>query len=255
MNHRLTAALLLGGGATAMIGSLLMSTPTSARPGTTLAAAHKLPALRYTRPAEIAVQHNPFAPLIDATPRGRAADHLAAGQEPIRTPYTVGAPTSAGNAAAGPSMVLCATWLDQAAFRVENDAPEIAGVGDVVGGYRVAKIDSDGVDFASGERLDIQDCMGANDGTVGGDPGAAAAAAPLTNVAPAFVPEPSIITAPDQMPNATLRVFAVPSSTPAPSVGASPVEYGRVPSVGGYGSTLYGQQPPTPNPNYIRRFP
>jgi hypothetical protein len=255
VNHRLTAAVLLGGGATAMIGSLLMSTPTSARPGTTLAAAHKLPALRYTRPAEIAVQHNPFAPLVDATPRPSAAEHLAAGQGPNGTPYTANASTAPGTPATGPSMVLCATWLDQAAFRVGSDAPEIAGVGDVVGGYRVAKIDSDGVDFASGERLDIQDCMGTDDGTIGGDPGKAAAPAPMTNAAPAFVPDPSIITAPDQTPNATLRTFTAPSSTPAPSVGVPPVEYGRVPSAGAYGSTLYGQQPPTPNPNYIRRIP
>jgi hypothetical protein len=255
VNHRLTAAVLLGGGATAMIGSLLMSTPTSALPGTTLAAAHKLPALRYTRPAEIAVQHNPFAPLIDTTPWPSAAERLRTGQGPSGTPYTAGAPTTAGSVATGPSMVLCATWLDQAAFRVGSDAPEIAGVGDVVGGYHVAKIDSDGVDFTGGERLDIQDCMGANDGAVGGDPGAAAAAAPLTNVAPAFVPDPSIITAPDQTPNATLRAFAAQSSSPAPYGHAPPAEYGRAPSAGAYGSTLYGQQPPTPNPNYIRRIP
>lgn len=241
-----------------MFGALLMSTPTSARPNAPLAAAHKLPALRHTRPTEVAVQHNPFAPLVDATPRPNratiaAAAAAASGQAAPGTPYTAGGPVPAG-AAGGPSMILCATWLDQAAFRVGSESPEIAGVGDVVGGYRVRKIDSDGVDFTTGERLDIQDCMGSSDGATG-EGGAIAAPAPLTNTAPAYVPDPSIITTPNQTPNGTLRTYAPPSATPAPYLGTPPVEFGRAPRTGSYGSTIYGQQPPTPNPNYIRRIP
>ena len=199
-----------------MLTAVFMSTPLAARPGTTITAAHRLPILKQKRPLEIAVQHNPFAPLVDVTPRAKATPTLPPGTagNTQSGPYTANGQPGAG--ATAPTMVLCATWFDQAAFRVSTDAPEIAGVGDVVGGYRVAKIDADGVTFTTGERLDIDDCMGATP-DLGSGTGAAAPA--INPNAPSYVPDPSLITpaiAPPRQPLYSIPYQQRPASTTSP---------------------------------------
>ncbi len=227
----------------------------------------KLPS-RLPTPAAIIIRSNPFiaftvphaGAVVNSTQRNLAGNIIPGQNLVINAPGRPGqfVPPPGGAAPAGaPAVVLlCDTWTAKpgsnqtptAVFMVGRTSV-IATAGDLVGGYRVARIGDGIVRFDTGDSLALGDCHSLDTSTTGNDSiddtdGSAAAPAP-TNTPPVLYPGARIVPNSGQMAPVPYGAGVAPSSRRTND--ATPASYGAD-GDSEYGTTIYGKPAPTSAP-------
>jgi hypothetical protein len=249
MNRR--QAFYLAAGSACIIGSLAFGD--GATSATIKSEAPQRIAVRPTPRLSAVAVTNPFVALAAAS----ASVHAPSVPQPIGpvidAPRNPGMPqpgvvpqTSAG----GVQVVLCATWdsakdgrIPTAVFYVGNDSV-VAGPGDDVGGYTLASVERDGVHFRTGESLSIADCDKL--GQSSSDANSGEASVPQTNtvIPPDAMMPQAVPTAPSAGPDGP--IVPAPAATPFSESSTIQNTYGS--SSSAYGTSVYGEAPPSSPP-------
>lgn len=235
----------------------------------TSVAVQTLPARPSTQSPVLVARNDAFVPLALGS----------AGQTPMLPPQFPGRPgqpyasvpnPSGGAGTSGQQLVVLCTVFSGPNARLEflvGDRVVYAGVGTVVGGYRVASVETDRVRFEDGEILEMSDCSGALRGQTNFNGGVEPTPAPGTN---AGLPDTSAAAAAAALRGQTGMNGAgvtVPTVNP-PTISTSATTnslyggqtspYGAAGGATVYGQPLPGGSGPSPTglngqPNYVPR--
>lgn len=221
---------------------------------------------RLATPAAINVRANPFiaftvphtGTVVNGTQVVNSAPLMPSGNQIINAPGRPGYVPSPGGVAGPQSapdvVLLCDTWTAKpgssqtptAVFLIGKTSV-IATAGDLVGGYRVAKIGDGVVHFDTGESLALGDCQSIDSTTNGTDNGDDADG---NQAAPAPTNTPPVMTDGRLLPNG--RGVPIPAGAnivPTIRATSSPTTAPYGPGADeDYGSTIYGKPAPTSAP-------
>jgi hypothetical protein len=214
--------------------------------------AFAIPHNQLVTPAQLPVYQpsgprSPFVPgpgarIVDAPAGTRAFDPRAAAPAPAAL------------------VVLCDTWTARAGssqtptavFSVSGNSV-IASAGDLVGGYRLVRVENGVVKFEGGEMLALGDCQGndvAGTGTAATDGSdedvLSAPRAGAAPVAPSGTVLPNTGVAPGQAPLPRTGAVAAPAARPTDAATSPP--YGGSLGTSSYGNTIYGAPAPSSPP-------